>query len=367
MIFNLGSIWSDGNATPLPNGVTLEIHHTTRRDIGTLSGYYSFAGGHWRSHRIDNTFDAKRNPAILDEWVYAIEDALVTSDNHIYTADGTQLIGTGWAIKNDVIHDQAALKSDAIRVDETVIFAGMNAGYVYGHWLLHVMPRVVRMRQLFGDIPALVPLTPWDSTPHHTLAGLSEDKAIHIAPAGGPSGIGAVRVSRLLVTNQIVLNPGINAERFDHVLTQFDFESSLFAVPEKLFVARKAGPSTHRTGMANSDEVAEMMENFGFTIFYPEDHSWKDQISHFRGARVVVGETGSSMHTAIFAGSDLTVVDITPLADLSKREWQRRIAQYRGQRYGIILGEREAMKKGWVANLETVRAAIGSLDVVLPH
>jgi O-antigen biosynthesis protein WbqL len=41
---------------------------------------------------------------------------------------------------------------------------------------------------------------------------------------------------------------------------------------------------------------------FGFTVLQPETLAWPLQVELFKNAKVIVGEFGSGMHNAIFAG-----------------------------------------------------------------
>ncbi|GAA3697977.1 hypothetical protein GCM10022399_12910 [Terrabacter ginsenosidimutans] len=68
--------------------------------------------------------------------------------------------------------------------------------------------------------------------------------------------------------------------------------------PERLFVSRR--PGGWRT-CHNLPEVEEWFRREGYTVVYPEDHSFGDQISMFRQARRIAGFGGSGMFSLMFA------------------------------------------------------------------
>ncbi|TQM62269.1 glycosyltransferase family 61 protein [Humibacillus xanthopallidus] len=68
--------------------------------------------------------------------------------------------------------------------------------------------------------------------------------------------------------------------------------------PERIFVSRR--PGGWRT-CHNLPEVEEWFVREGYTVVYPEDHSFGDQISIFRQARRIAGFGGSGMFSLMFA------------------------------------------------------------------
>jgi capsular polysaccharide biosynthesis protein len=68
--------------------------------------------------------------------------------------------------------------------------------------------------------------------------------------------------------------------------------------PERIFVSRR--PGGWRT-CHNLPEVEAWFTREGYTVVYPEDHSFGDQISLFRQARRIAGFGGSGMFSLMFA------------------------------------------------------------------
>lgn len=67
---------------------------------------------------------------------------------------------------------------------------------------------------------------------------------------------------------------------------------------ERLYLARKR--HLHRR-IVNGASVEQLMASLGFTIFYPEDHPFAEQVRRVRSARYIVGPDGSQMLTGLFA------------------------------------------------------------------
>ena len=90
----------------------------------------------------------------------------------------------------------------------------------------------------------------------------------------------------------------IRAGCMNHELTQ---------TPELIFIARR--PRAIRTCL-NAEEVEDFFARLGFTILYPEDLPFGDQIATFANARVIAGFAGSGMFSTMFA-PDATVLVLT--------------------------------------------------------
>ena len=79
----------------------------------------------------------------------------------------------------------------------------------------------------------------------------------------------------------------------------------LTATPELIFISRR--PRGIRTCL-NTEEVDTFFARLGFTILYPEDLTFSDQIATFARARVIAGFAGSGMFNAMFAPSATVLV-----------------------------------------------------------
>lgn len=74
---------------------------------------------------------------------------------------------------------------------------------------------------------------------------------------------------------------------------------------ERIFSSRR--PKKTRTCL-NASEVEQFFADLGFTVFYPEDHSFEEQVRMFAGARIVAGFGGSNMFNTMYAPGATKVV-----------------------------------------------------------
>lgn len=70
------------------------------------------------------------------------------------------------------------------------------------------------------------------------------------------------------------------------------------ATADKIFVSRRAAPKRH---CHQTPEIEAFFAREGFSIIFPEDHSYRDQKMIFSRAKVIAGFGGSGMFNAMFA------------------------------------------------------------------
>jgi capsular polysaccharide biosynthesis protein len=67
--------------------------------------------------------------------------------------------------------------------------------------------------------------------------------------------------------------------------------------PTRLFISRRRNPTRK---LAEEEAVEALFARYGFTIFIPEDHDIRTQVSMFAGARLIAGCSGSNMFNIAF-------------------------------------------------------------------
>jgi capsular polysaccharide biosynthesis protein len=67
--------------------------------------------------------------------------------------------------------------------------------------------------------------------------------------------------------------------------------------PTRLFISRRHNPTRK---LAEEEAVEALFARYGFTIFIPEDHDIRTQVSMFAGARLIAGCSGSNMFNIAF-------------------------------------------------------------------
>lgn len=69
---------------------------------------------------------------------------------------------------------------------------------------------------------------------------------------------------------------------------------------ERVYLSR-AQLSSNRRRIAGEAELAQLLQENGFKVVYPERLPFRDQIALFSGAHTIIGCIGSAFHTQIFA------------------------------------------------------------------
>jgi hypothetical protein len=105
------------------------------------------------------------------------------------------------------------------------------------------------------------------------------------------------------------------------------------ASARKLFVGRRVRKIR---SCVNTEAVEQLVRDRGYEIFYPEDHSFADQLTAFVDAEVIAGFAGSNMFTAMFAGAK-ELVAIT--ADTYSANNEFLIAAVTGGRLHHVIGD----------------------------
>ena len=176
-------------------------------------------------------------------------------------------------------------------------------GYrIYGHWLIDILPKLHLLERLGIDLALETLAIPAD-TPQFGRDWL---RFLKVAP-------------RRLVT----YDPAAEIVQFDELVLPLPLRansraSKLFA-PAVESLSRRIGPlpsvapqaariyvSRQKSGrvgrqVRNAAALEEIILRSGFTIIHPELLSLADQVSTFRGARVLMGEYGSALHGSMFA------------------------------------------------------------------
>jgi len=76
---------------------------------------------------------------------------------------------------------------------------------------------------------------------------------------------------------------------------------------ERLYVSRKLAG---RRAIINEDEIIAIIEKHNFDIFYPENHSFLEQVAIFSGAKYLVGTHGSGLTNMLFMGPGTSLLEL---------------------------------------------------------
>jgi capsular polysaccharide biosynthesis protein len=87
--------------------------------------------------------------------------------------------------------------------------------------------------------------------------------------------------------------------------------------PRRIFCSRRRS----RRSCHNLAEVEELFRQHGFTVVYPEDLAFVDQVEMFRQAEVVAGFAGSAMFTSLFCPTPRHLIVLGPTSYPSRNEY----------------------------------------------
>lgn len=218
--------------------------------------------------------------------------------------------------------------SPTLELNEAFYLLGPHT-YAFGHWMWEYLPKYVAAR-LWGDLPPVPILLDkgMPATHRQSLELLYPGVEMIELPA-----MMTARIRRLWVVPSLMYMPVLERmnERFDWSFiagpagryapliaemvrrTGPAFEPA--TQTERIFLGRRG--FRHRKLVNHAAIEAEAVAR-GFTVVYPEDLSFAEQVRLLRHARFVVGPEGSAMFLAFFAqpGAKACILNHTHTAGL---------------------------------------------------
>jgi hypothetical protein len=358
-LVNLYRIFRRGGQPPI--GVTLLAKPSGFKPKSTLRfapSDQTFLDGRWQT--------TPRNPyeaETVGEWVVSLTDVTLASHGEARLADGRWLQFPFVNIHRPRGHTTEGV---VLTVDEPV-WVIQNGSDAYGHWLLHVLPRIHRARQIDPSRRILTRHPGWNPSGLLEAVGLTMDDIIFF-PKNGPEG-GYARVADGIVISHAA--PRGNVEVFPLGSGRFDAMTADFLafasdtpspVGPKLYVSRSARDvAQYRDGCVNRAELEEFFSSEGFEVVFPERYTFRQQIAMFRDAEFIVAEGGSAPHNTLFSRPGTRLMYISARMKPGNNHWQRRIADFRGLNYRHITPTDEYAQRKYTANMDQVRAAFRAL------
>jgi hypothetical protein len=81
--------------------------------------------------------------------------------------------------------------------------------------------------------------------------------------------------------------------------------------PERIYLSRRKISFKQLTRViANEVLVEKLFRQAGFTVIYPEEIPFKDQLSLYSNARVVAGPSGSALHNSLFMRPEAILIEL---------------------------------------------------------
>ena len=204
----------------------------------------------------------------------------------------------------------------------------------YGMWLLYSVPSVPLFRKMQGEFPHYMAYMgrSWQRQMLLDLGLQASELVDHrIDQFYRASAVATMRHS----FRSLSLSAA-DREAFDDVASRALGGGALG--PERIFVSRRGHTKAGAyRGLTNEDQLIDRLNELGFAIIEPEQHSIMEQARLFRRAKVVVGLGGAGMFNVAFCRPGTLVIDIESGADWIDAHAE--LFASVGAEYGFILGD----------------------------
>ncbi|WP_026537089.1 glycosyltransferase family 61 protein [Arthrobacter sp. 9MFCol3.1] len=203
--------------------------------------------------------------------------------------------------------------SGAVQCDDLPKYSIARYGVeYYGHWLTEVLPRLRELRysaSILGSDVLLpksvnpgVPNGMWPTMKASAAAVGVDLSDATVIPAGG------MRVKSLHYISPMGHWGSIRREAtrtFNEILERAPKPSG----PRRLYVTRN---DTGNRRLENEDQIFSLLQQHGFEMFRPSDHSFMDQVSAFASADAIAGPLGSALTNTVFAPDSAKILPLIP-------------------------------------------------------
>lgn len=269
---------------------------------------------------------------------------------------------TGMAL----VEDKILLKEDRVfkKVNTPVINIMMPGMYIYGHWLIDILPKLYMLQQQlkFRNYKIALPHdTPGYWKNFFKLLNISEEQVLFFDP-----------LKEILECKQIILPSKCRVKdgswlapyvgtMYDEIVANHTSTSKPPAVSgdEKLYLSRRMLKKQFRK-LINRTEVTELLLDAGFKEVFPEDYSLEEQIQLFSQAKVLIGEFGSALHNSLFGTKKLKVISLQSNHIPLLVQWG--VCNVKQQKCSIIFGEaiatRTSINSDFVIDLDLLNKVL---------
>lgn len=269
-------------------------------------------------------FDARTARVAEVENVFVLEEGLV------FNVDGVLMLDFVTQHSRQHIEDatnkvKAAIADSQYKKIETPTVLCVKPGWQnYGHWLLEILPmadlanRVLCsthinfavMQEISVGMKEVVDTT-------LRLVGIPIEQVVRVDRAPR-------LYSRLFVVQGLTRHGTYMSKLVFNPLQRIA-KNIIPAQNPKLYVARSTKASRY---FHKDEEVKTRLAAHGYTIIYPEQHSFAEQVAYFKGARTILGIAGGAMSNIAFCPPTAAVRMFFPASMPDTFFWF--LAQHRG-------------------------------------
>lgn len=200
-------------------------------------------------------------------------------------------------------------KNEVTKLPETAIHFCKDYSFNYFHWLIEALPRLSIIEKFpeLDSIPLLIDsnLKPQQlealqilTKGKRELITLELGQAYHIKNLFYPSCLSHVHNNYyhpVDFNNDIVISP----DAIRYLRKNFLPFAKNLALKNKYYISRRNRGVGRR--LLNDDEIETYLSEHDFTIIYPEQMSFVEQIQLFSQAKIIIGASGSAFANMIFS------------------------------------------------------------------
>jgi capsular polysaccharide biosynthesis protein len=208
---------------------------------------------------------------------------------------------------------QKAIASDGLEQIEGPAILCVQPGWGnYGHWLIEMLPKASVAEQLFPNlnIKFIVPAVTgrMNQVIEDSLSLIGIDKQRLVKYALAPARVHQILLVRGLTVHGSYMSPLVFTP-LNRIASQVDAGEA-----NRLYIKRKH--PAYRV-FENEEQVCAILSRRGFAIVSPEEHSFRDQVSMFKGAKEIFGIASAALSSICFCrpGTNVTMFYPSSMAD----------------------------------------------------
>ncbi|MDZ7719659.1 MAG: glycosyltransferase family 61 protein [Balneolaceae bacterium] len=212
---------------------------------------------------------------------------------------------------NKLLTGEIQPKSPPKKINGTVLslLTGGGGNYNYYHWLYDSLPRLKlfdRYLDNHQDIKFLVP----DNKLHFQKETL-EYLGISTEQQLSSKKYHHIKSDLLLATS----HPNPDPDKIPRWITNFlrnKFLHLAETTNQSPYIYISRNDHTNNRQLINENELLDLLNNYGFQSYTLSNLSFKDQVTLFKNARIIIGVHGAGLTNLTFCNSDTSVIELFP-------------------------------------------------------
>ena len=243
---------------------------------------------------------------------YALYDSRFINDG-----SETAKVSLDWITRN-AFANPFLCRHPNIVVEKRPVVVVCGPGHrIWGHWVVEFLPRIEVARQTFGDrfddillaLPSDAPA--WVVGLIDFAFGIPERRLLRYDPVRDRLLLAHCVIPSFCHSDEWVFHPFV-LELFDRLKLDARLGARLGAgAPVRdVFVSRRGEGLTSNRMLHGRDALETLADERGYEVVRPEALAFAEQFALFAGARRIVGEAGSGMHTALVSAPGTIVASV---------------------------------------------------------